>query len=189
MSVAKVVGKTLRLIKAGAGGAPPKTAASPATKKMAIKPKKSPGQSKLNKVATKIGGGKTKSTMSKVPTKPGKGKTTSTMSKVPKNGASKALHNAKTKGIKQKIQTHTQKTAFHQKRAERLKSAGAHEASHPQHAQYKAHMAHAEKHTAGAAKQNRKLAAHIKTGTSGKKGKATKQLSQATLSTISRMRY
>lgn len=172
MSLKSVVDETIEMLKGRPKGykapmkspvsakikTPKKIGATPKQKPVGAKPMKQPKSPGMKKPAS------AKSPAVKKQPKAGK---------PPKvSGAAKTLKTTQKKGMKQAIKTHTQKMVFHQRQSERLKTAGAHEASHPQHAKYQSHMASIQKHKTGAATTSRKLAQHVSNRPGGKKGAA-----------------
>lgn len=117
--------------------------------------------------------------------------------KAPKQAAKKAAVGTKVKpsssasygtqknAIKQTLRTHTQKTIFHQKQAERLKTKGASDPSHASYAKYMSHINAGVKHRKGAASASRALSQHISNRPGGKKGVVTKISKKS----IASMRY
>ena len=154
-------------MKAGKGiGAAPKK--SPAGSKPMKQPK-SPGMKKPAGIKPSAGAKKMPGAAKK-PKNPVGAKPPKSSPKPKMSGAAKTLKTTQKKGMKQAIKTHTQKMVFHQRQSERLKTAGAHEASHPQHAKYQSHMASIQKHKTGAVTTSRKLSQHVSNRPGGKAG-------------------
>lgn len=174
MSLKSVVDETIEMLKGRPNGykapmkspvsakikSPKKVGAAPKQKPVGAKPMKQPKSPGMKKPA-----GMKNPSASKQP-KAGKAP------KPKMSGAAKTLKTTQKKGMKQAIKTHTQKMVFHQRQSERLKTAGAHQASHPQHAKYQSHMASIQKHKVGAATTSRKLSQHVSNRPGGKKGAA-----------------